>query len=134
VNRECYQEVLEENLMRFMDINKYTHCLQNGALCHAFNCRKVFLAKQSSQVIDWPGNSPNFNPIENCWDHMNNLLKEKDILMVLKLAKESKELWTHNLQKQSDSMPSRLQMGTKAKAPMKFYLKNCINSVSEMNP
>jgi hypothetical protein len=55
---------------------------------------KVFLEKQSFQVIDWLGNSLISTPEKTCWNHMKNLLKKKDILLIPKLTKEIKELWT----------------------------------------
>jgi transposase len=71
--------------------------LQDGAPCHASKCIKAFLAQQDFQVIDWPGNSPDLNPIENCWNHLKNMLKKKDTSSVPKLISAIKELWTQEL-------------------------------------
>jgi transposase len=62
------------------------HFLQDGGLCHASKRIKDFLAEQPFKVIDWPGNSSDLNPIENCWNHMKNLLKKKDISSIPKLT------------------------------------------------
>jgi transposase len=64
--------VVEDHLLQFMDIYGCTHFLQDGTPCHASKCIKVFLAQQSFQVIYCPGNSPDLNPIQNCWNHMKN--------------------------------------------------------------
>ncbi len=85
MNGERYQEVLEEHLLPFMGIHRCTHFLQDGAPCHASKRIKAFLAQQDFQVIDWPGNSPDLNPIENCWNHLKNMLKKKDTSSVPKL-------------------------------------------------
>ncbi len=46
---------------------------------HASKRIKAFLAQQTFEVVDWPGNSPDLNPIENCWNHMKTMLKKNDI-------------------------------------------------------
>ncbi len=117
---ERYQTVLEDQLLQFMEIHGCTHFLQDGAPCHASKRIKAFLTKQSFQVIDWPGNSPDLNPTENCWNNMKNMLRKKDISSVPKLTAAIKELWTQELtaeylKKLSDSMPRRLQMVIEAK-------------------
>jgi hypothetical protein len=116
---EHYQTVLENHLLQFMEIHGCTHFLQDGTPCHASKRIKAFLAQQTFQVIDWPGNSPNLNPIENCWNHIKTMLK-KDISSVPKLTSAIKELWIQELTTQylrnlSDSMPKRLQMVIEAK-------------------
>jgi transposase len=78
------------------------------------------LAEQPFEVIDWPGNSPVLNPIENCWNQMKNMLKKKDISSVPKMTTAIRELWTMELikdylKKLSDNIPARLQMVIAAK-------------------
>ncbi len=53
---ECYQSVLDDNLLRFMQ-------LQDGTPCHALMVIKTFLAEQPFEVKEWPGNSPDLNPV-----------------------------------------------------------------------
>jgi hypothetical protein len=79
MNGTLYQEVLEDHLLMFMGIHGCTNFLHDGAPCHASIRIKDFLAEQPFQVIDWSGNSPDLNPIENCWNHLKNLLKKKDV-------------------------------------------------------
>jgi hypothetical protein len=62
INGERYQTVLEELLLRFMEL----HTAHTFFLCHASKWIKAFLAEQPFQVIYWPGNSPDLNQIENC--------------------------------------------------------------------
>jgi hypothetical protein len=49
-------------------------------------------SRHSFGVIDWPGNSPDLNPIENLWSYIENKLKHKDISSGPKLIKEIKTL------------------------------------------
>jgi hypothetical protein len=115
MNCERYQTVLQ-----FMDFHCCTHFLQDSMPCHASKCIKAFLAQQSFQVFGWPGNSPNLNTIENCWNHMKTMLKREDISSVPKLTTTIKELLSQELTIQylwnlSDSMPKRLQILIEAK-------------------
>ena len=36
-----------------------------------------YLWKSKVQVFDWPGNSPDLNPIENLWSYKKNKVAEK---------------------------------------------------------
>ena len=88
--------------------------LQDGAPCHASKRIKTFLQDKPFEVIDWPGNSPDLNPIENCWNYMKNKLKEVDISSVPRLQEALLKLWTQDLRKDylvnlSNSMPRRIQ-------------------------
>jgi transposase len=75
--------------------------------------------------MDWPGNSPDLNPIENLWNIMKEGLKKKDIGSAPKLQAELKKLWVSldlvMLRNLSDSMPRRLQMVLDAKGEMTKY-------------
>jgi hypothetical protein len=72
MNGERYETVLEGHLISFMNFHGVTQFLQDGAPCHTSKFNKKFLDEKPFEVIDWPRNSPDLNPIENCW----NFVKE----------------------------------------------------------
>jgi transposase len=114
MNSETYEKVLEDHLIPFMQIHGTTRFLQDGAPCHASKRIKKFLADKAFEVIDWPGNSPDLNPIENCWSYMKEKLKNKDTGSIEKLIKAIKVLWTTDMSRTylknlSESMPRRIQ-------------------------
>jgi transposase len=65
MNGERYQQVLEDHLLPFMEVHWCSHFLQDGAPYHASKRIKEFLKDKPFEVIDWPGNLPDLNPIEN---------------------------------------------------------------------
>lgn len=76
--------------------------------------------------MDWPGNSPDLNPIENLWNWMKDRLQELRVSSVAVLMEEIKKLWVQAtpvelLQNLSDSMPKRIQMVLDAKGDMTKY-------------
>ena len=63
----------------------------------------------------WPGNSPDLNPIENCWDWMKKQLRnEQNITTIAELEEAITRLWTVRmadsdyLRSLVESMPRRL--------------------------
>jgi hypothetical protein len=79
MNSAVYMSVLKDHLFPFMDINGSKFFLQDGAPCHTSKRVMAFLKEKEddSTVMDWPGNLPDLNPIENVWAHMKLKLKSK---------------------------------------------------------
>ncbi len=110
MNGEMYETVLMDHLIPFMAFQHSAPFLQGGAVCCASKCIKNFLADRQCDVIYWPGNSPDLNPIKN---YMKEKLKSKDTGSLSKLILEIKLLWTLDLSK--DSMHRRIQQVLKVK-------------------
>ena len=107
-----YIDVLETHLLPFYGIHRCSFFQQDSAPCHTSKLVKKWLSDQSISVLEWPGNSPDLNPIENCWHQMKVALKNKDTASVPRLKDELKNLWI-NMDKDyflklADSMPKRI--------------------------
>jgi len=66
MNGHRYVELLAEKLNIHMAVHNCTIFMQDGAPCHRSKVAKTFLAENRIKVLDWPGNSPDLNPIEIC--------------------------------------------------------------------
>ena len=88
--------------------------LQDGATCHTARIVKEYLENNSVNYIkEWPGNSPDLNPIEHIWAEMKRLLADRDTSSLPKLRAELQDTWRNMDRKYIktliDSIPDRLR-------------------------
>lgn len=127
MNGDRYKMVMEENLIPFMNYHRAKTFMQDGAPCHRSKKVMEVLRKEKFSILDWPGNSPDLNPIENCWSYMKKKLKEDHtITSVPKMMQAIKKMWVKDMSLDyfkglSASMPRRLQMVIEQKGEMTKY-------------
>ena len=66
-----YIKVLRKRKLSFQDIHGCDFYAW-WSPAHRSWAVKTFLNDQNIEVLDWPGNSPDLNPIENAWNKIKN--------------------------------------------------------------
>ena len=102
MNGARYLEMLQEKLQLHM------------APYHRSKIVSEFLKKKKIKTIDWPGNSPDLNPIENVCSLLKNKVADRQTTSTQEMETAIKLLWIHNITPEYcrnlvDSMPRRLQ-------------------------
>ncbi|GFW81268.1 putative transposase like protein [Trichonephila clavipes] len=88
---------------------------------------KAFLAEQNIPLLDWPGNSPDMNPIENIWELMKREVAKDVITNKTQLLERIIHVCNHHPQMQEtvqsciDSMPRRIEALIAAKGGSTKY-------------
>ena len=114
MNGVKYAELLKDKLPTHMPIHETSIFMHDGAPCHRSQIVKKFLTDNQINVLNWPGNSPDLNPIENLWSRMKDLVAQKQPQSCSKLINIIKEVWVKEISTEYcesliSSMPRRLQ-------------------------
>ena len=95
---------------------------QDLAPCHTSAKMQKFFKDNKLNIMEWPGNSPDLNPIENLWAIIKRRITNQDCSTMQKLISAVIQTWYHDPKiadissKLIDSMPNRVQELLKAKS------------------
>jgi transposase len=87
---------------------------------------KEFIAKKGILSLEWPGNSPDLNPIENLWAIMGSKINDKKPSSKRELHSSLENVWYNEisddyLKNLIESMPRRIKAVLKNKGgPTKY--------------
>ena len=126
VNKERYFEILVDHLEECFEATNSDFFQQDGAKAHTAKLITNYLDFCGINYFsDWPGNSPDLNPIENLWGIMKSQLRKRDVSSISKLKLALQDIWD-NLDPQllknlALSIPKRLQAVIKTKGGSTKY-------------
>lgn len=131
LRQDQYKNILRDELIPFMDSlplgrSEYTF-MQDGAPCHTAASIRSFFEEEEIMVLPWPGNSPDMNPIENCWARLKALVYQRDNTNINILKENIQDVWNNNLDFKSlvrtnmKSMTNRIKELLKAKGGFTKY-------------
>ena len=86
-----YRKILEDKLEIHMAIHKCNMFMRNGAFCRRLKLMSDFL-KKNIGALDWPGNSPDLNPIKNLWAVLKDTVADKHLTTAKDLEMKIKRI------------------------------------------
>ena len=120
MNASRYISVLDDHLLHFMSIHGCTTFQQDSASCHKAKSVMKWFQTKKVRMLNWPGNSPDLNPIENLWALIKKKVSTSNPTTLDELKRTIKEIWCKDIDQNvcknlTDSMPSRIQKVIKNK-------------------
>jgi len=67
---------------------------QDNAPCHTAHICTAWFRRNGVEVLDWPGNSPDLNPIENLWSRLKTLVARRRPTNRRQLIESILDSWT----------------------------------------
>lgn len=125
MNAELYKSILEDQLeqtINYYQVSRETLTFQHdNDPKHTSTLVKNYLSDRDFQVMEWPSQSPDLNPIEHLWDHYDRLLKSSGRLIstVQEMEDQLEDLFQEPLKdvcrKLISTMPERIHDVIKAR-------------------
>ena len=90
MNSRAYLQIIKRKVCRELsDLHPRAIFQQDSAPCHKAKRMTICFKKMRIPVLDWPGNSPDLNPIKNC-------LRKMDCPNKIKLIQSVIHVWLHD--------------------------------------
>lgn len=131
MNQIQYKSVMESVLIPYIHSlesgDVAYQFMQDGAPCHTAKSIKNLFSESNLQVLPWPGNSPDLNPIENVWNGLKRIVYSSPNPTLAVLKANIEDAWRNNPDLKTlaasciNSMPRRIAAVIKAKGGLTKY-------------
>ena len=130
MNQVEYRKVIDKRLVpQIREWFPDEDCIfmQDGAPCHRSRKIMEHFDNLGIQVLDWPGNSPDMNPIEGLWNDLKNDMSQTVSKNKNELIERLISVWYHNPRleelalKYIEGMPRRVAAVIAAKGASTKY-------------
>ena len=123
--QDSKSKVIFSVFILFRLTQKYKKIIQNINSSIFFILDKKILDEENIRTLDWPGNNPDLNPVENYWSEMAKKLAAKGPEPKMNCRDSSlihgtKKISVEYVQKLVNSMPRRVQAVIKKRRPTKY--------------
>ena len=96
VNTQIYKNIVQDHVVPIIHNSGFDRAtsMQDNAPCHKAKVVMSYLSEQDFEIMDWPPQSPDLNPIENLWKTFGVKVMERNPTNTEDLWVKLQEEWS----------------------------------------
>ncbi|CAB4385965.1 unnamed protein product [Rhizophagus irregularis] len=116
-----YVNILDNHFISWVDNYPNSIFQQDGASCHTSTYTVWWMRTHNIPILDWVAQSPDLNPIENLWNHLDSQVRKRKPVprskqeLIEVIQDEWRKITIETCQRLILSMPNRVKAVIKAK-------------------
>ena len=116
-----YVNILANHFIPWVDNYPNSIFQQDGASCHTSTYTVWWMRTHNIPILDWVAQSPDLNPIENLWNHLDSQVRKRKPVprskqeLIEVIQDEWRKITIETCQRLILSMPNRVKAVIKAK-------------------
>ena len=96
INAQIYKNIVQDHVVPIIENSGFDRAtfMQDNAPCHKAKVVMSYLSEQDFEIMDWPPQSPDLNPIENLWKTFGVKVMERNPTNTEDLWVKLQEEWS----------------------------------------